>query len=59
MKVARARTEEGLVVVKVFVRHDPSLPLDTHQARLAHIQKALTGAVNCLQFQKYIVSSLI
>jgi phosphoinositide-3-kinase regulatory subunit 4 len=30
-KVARAKTKEGLVAVKVFVIHDPSLPLKSHR----------------------------
>ena len=30
-KVAKARSKEGPVVVKVFVKHDPSLPLSTHR----------------------------
>lgn len=33
-KVARARTKEGLAVVKVFVIHDPSLPLASHRNKL-------------------------
>ena len=33
-KVARAKTTEGLAVVKVFVIHDPSLPLSSHRARI-------------------------
>ena len=33
-KVARAKCKEGLSVVKVFVIHDPSLPLQTYKDRL-------------------------
>ena len=33
-KVARARHKEGLAVVKVFVIHDPSLPLKTYRDQL-------------------------
>lgn len=51
-KVARVRSDEGLVVVKVFVKHDPSLPLETHAKRLEFIKKNLSNAVNCLPFQR-------
>ena len=33
-KVARAKTDEGHAVVKVFVIHDPSLPLASHRDQL-------------------------
>ena len=33
-KVAKAKTKEGLVVVKVFVIHDPSLPLKAYKDKL-------------------------
>lgn len=55
-KVARVRSDEGLVVVKVFVKHDPSLPLETHAERLEIIKKNLSNAVNCLPFQRVVVS---
>lgn len=51
-KVAKAKSEEGLVVVKVFVRHDPTLPLEYHKERLEYIKKSLANAVNCLPFQR-------
>lgn len=54
-KVARARSDEGFVVVKVFVKHDPSLPLEAHAKRLDEIKKALSNAVNCLPFQRVVV----
>lgn len=41
-KVARAKTKEGLVVVKVFVIHDPSLPLKSHRTFLEG--KAMRGS---------------
>lgn len=57
LKVARARTDDGgLVVVKVFVKHDPTLPLETHADKLDVIKKNLQNAVNCLPFQKVLVS---
>lgn len=55
-KVARARCKEGQVVVKVFVIHDPSLPLATHRNRLEDIRVLLQGSSNCLPFQKFIQS---
>lgn len=33
-KVAKAQSKEGAVVVKVFVIHDPSLPLRVHKEAL-------------------------
>lgn len=55
-KVARVRSDEGLIVVKVFVKHDPSLPLETHAERVIYIQKNLSNAVNCLPFQRVQVN---
>lgn len=56
MKVARARCEEGLVVVKVFVRHDATISLMMYEERLDVIRRELSGAVNCLPFQKTIIT---
>lgn len=56
LKVARARSDEGLAVVKVFAKHDPTLPLEVHADKLEAIKKSLQNAVNCLPFQKVIVS---
>lgn len=53
-KVARARIDEGLMVVKVFVKHDPTLPLDKHCANIDDIKKGLANAVNCLPFQRIV-----
>lgn len=53
-KVARARIDEGLMVVKVFVKHDPTLPLDKHFANIDDIKKGLANAVNCLPFQRIV-----
>lgn len=55
-KVARARSQEGLIVVKVFVIHDPTLPLSTYKEKLEDIRSQLASAVNCLPFQRMIVS---
>lgn len=57
-KVAKAKSDEGLVVVKVFVKHDPTLPLEDHAERLEYIKKNLANAVNCLPFQRIIVKIL-
>lgn len=58
-KVARVRSDEGLIVIKVFVKHDPSLPLETHADRVVFIQKALANAVNCLPFQRVQVTEKV
>lgn len=55
-KVARAKTKEGLAVVKVFVIHDPSLPLKSHRTFLEEIHTKLNGTSNCLPFQKAVQS---
>ena len=55
-KVARARSQEGLIVVKVFVIHDPTLALSTYKDKLEEIRSKLASAVNCLPFQRMIVS---
>lgn len=54
-KVARAKSQEGLVVVKVFAIHDPSLPLSTYRNGIEEIRTKLASAVNCLPFQKTIL----
>ncbi|KAJ3642279.1 hypothetical protein Zmor_025079 [Zophobas morio] len=55
-KVARAESQEGLVVVKVFAIHDPSLPLSSYKDQLDEIRKKLSSAVNCIPFQKIILT---
>ncbi|KAG5671298.1 hypothetical protein PVAND_001503 [Polypedilum vanderplanki] len=55
-KVARAKSEEGELVVKVFVKHDPTLPLEVHAELIETIKKKLQNAVNCLPFQKVVSS---
>lgn len=57
-KVARAKSQEGLVVVKVFAIQDPSLPLGVHRERLEYIRTQLASSFNCLPFQRIIVSVL-
>ncbi|XP_050436051.1 phosphoinositide 3-kinase regulatory subunit 4 [Adelges cooleyi] len=55
-KVARAKSQEGMIVVKVFAVHDPMLPLVKHRVRVEEIKTKLQSAVNCLCFQKVIMS---
>ncbi|EFN87043.1 phosphoinositide 3-kinase regulatory subunit 4 isoform X1 [Harpegnathos saltator] len=55
-KVARARSQEGLIVVKVFVIHDPTLPLSAYKDKLEEIRSKLASAVNCLPFQRMILT---
>ena len=51
MKVARASSAEGCLVVKVFVLHDPSLPLEQHRKRVDELRHVLRGVPNCLPFR--------
>lgn len=55
--MARARSQEGLIVVKVFAIHDPTLPLSAYKDKLEEIRSKLASAVNCLPFQRMIVST--
>lgn len=56
MKVARAESAEGALVVKVFVLHDPSLPLQKHQARLQKLAVLLRPVPNCLPFRRTTIT---
>jgi len=56
--VARAKSQEGMIVVKVFALHDPMLPLVKHRVHIEEIKSKLQSAVNCLCFQKVIVRLL-
>jgi len=58
-KVAKAQSKEGPVVVKVFVIHDPSLPLRVFKEQLEEIQAQLHDGINCLPFQKVLVLSIL
>ncbi|KAL4221189.1 phosphoinositide-3-kinase [Mactra antiquata] len=53
-KVAKAKNKEGHVVVKVFVIHDPSLPLSSYKTRLDEIRENLKGTSNCIPFQESV-----
>lgn len=55
-KVARAKSQEGLIVVKVFAIHDPTLPLSMYKDKLEDIRTKLSSAVNCLPFQRTILT---
>lgn len=55
-KVARAKYKEGLAVVKVFVIHDPSLPLRTFKDKIEDIKTRLANGSNCLPFLRSTLS---
>uniref|UniRef100_A0A1B6KTS4 non-specific serine/threonine protein kinase n=1 Tax=Graphocephala atropunctata TaxID=36148 RepID=A0A1B6KTS4_9HEMI len=55
-KVARARSQEGLIVVKVFAIHDPTLPLSMYRDRIEEIRSRLASANNCLPCQRVILT---
>jgi phosphoinositide-3-kinase regulatory subunit 4 len=55
-KVARARHKRALVVVKVFVLHDPTLPLVEHKEKLEYLNRELSPKYNCLPFAKPVVT---
>lgn len=50
LKVAKCQTWEGLVVVKVFVIHDPSLQLSVYKKMVEDVSTKLITAANCLQY---------
>lgn len=54
-KVARARHKGALIVVKVFVLHDPTLPLVEHKEKLEFLNRELSPKNNCLPFAKPVV----
>lgn len=55
-KVARAHSEEGLIVVKVFTIQDPTLPLQTHKIHLEDIRSKLGTVFNCIPFQHIVIT---
>ncbi|KAK2713038.1 hypothetical protein QYM36_011666, partial [Artemia franciscana] len=55
-KVARAKAQEGDIVIKVFVVNDPSLPLNEHQSNLEVLLSVLTPQWGCLPFQKAMLT---
>ncbi|XP_074031829.1 vacuolar protein sorting 15 isoform X2 [Leptinotarsa decemlineata] len=56
LKVARAESQEGWIVVKVFAIHDPTLPLSKYKDHLEEIRKKLSSTTNCLPYQRIIVT---
>lgn len=56
LKVVRAKHKEGYVVIKVFVIHDPSLPLSSYQEELTKITKYVSGFPNVLPFHKSLLT---
>ncbi|KAK3857919.1 hypothetical protein Pcinc_035857 [Petrolisthes cinctipes] len=50
LKVAKCKSREGLVVVKVFVIHNGSLQLSFYKKRVEDVTNKLVTAANCLQF---------
>jgi len=55
-KVARAKHSGALIVIKIFVLHDPTLPLQEHKEKLDHLNRELSPKNNCLPFTKAVVS---
>ncbi len=59
LKVCRAKQTNGLlVVVKVFVLHDHTLPIQVYCERLVHLRRSLSSSPspNCLAFTQVKVS---
>ena len=54
-QVARAKHKEGDIVIKVFVIHDPSLPLNSYESHLRDIESRMKLASNILPFQRYFI----
>ena len=50
-KVVKARAKEGLLVVKIFVLHDPTLQLKQYEDQIEEVKTQLDGALNCKPFQ--------
>jgi phosphoinositide-3-kinase regulatory subunit 4 len=55
-KVARCSTESGPVVVKVFVIHDPTIPMRRHQERVEEVGRLLRPTFNCLPFTRALLT---
>nr|XP_002121994.1 phosphoinositide 3-kinase regulatory subunit 4 [Ciona intestinalis] len=56
MKVARAKFQEGMAVVKVFVIPDTTLDLMSYRTEVENITMRLKQASNCLPFQRTITT---
>ncbi|GAB6018579.1 General transcription factor II-I repeat domain-containing protein 1 [Chamberlinius hualienensis] len=55
-KVVKAQSKEGLVVVKVFAIHDPTLPLQIYRNQLDVCRVRLAQSPNCLPFIRSILT---
>lgn len=55
-KVAKAGHLDGEVVVKIFTIHDPSFNTRKDRDKLLEIKKSLEGCVNCLPFQRVLLT---
>jgi len=51
-KVAKCKAAGGNVVVKVFVIHDPSLPMRAYQEKLTELHRVLAPTFNCLPYTR-------
>ena len=56
MKVARAKFQEGFIVVKVFVIPDQSINLESYKSEVEAIKGKLKPASNCVPFQQTIIT---
>ena len=54
-KVARVKYQGNFVVIKVFVLHDPTLPLVEHKEKLMALSRELSPRNNCLPFTRALV----
>ncbi|ESN93225.1 hypothetical protein HELRODRAFT_187533 [Helobdella robusta] len=55
-KVAKSRSKEGLVVIKVFVLPDPAILLESYKEQVWNIQSCLSLSFNCLPYQRIFQS---
>ena len=58
-KVAKGKHNGALIVIKVFILHDPTLPLVEHKEKLDFLCRELSPKNNCLPFSKALVTLLI
>ena len=55
-KVVKARSEEGLMVVKIFVLHDSTLQLKQHEDQIEDVKRQLDLTPECKPFQEVLKS---
>ena len=58
-KVAKGKHNGALIVIKVFILHDPTLPLVEHKDKLDFLYRELSPKNNCLPFTKALVTELL